>query len=473
LGRNVPTFSRFMIGASLTAAFSVACVLAQPAATSGAIRCASCALAGQKPESFDPAKVSAVPRGEPVFMPGGVSGSGGPELTVRFEFIARVLGRSPLQLEMLDSRGQHVDRRMAVVLDDVHGGKDPGTCGVNLWDTIAVAADLRPLLRALRFNDLVTGTWLFQQNPQRPGSLLDGTPVITELRKATAPVAWFHSVPATPNCRNRSGRLVMYLDLAGGLLTIYNDGGIQYSTQHGQVFAQRGLSADELKELLAAFGEASIDTVPAAPAAARSSGSKLVLAAARYQVVFTDLPTTALAPVIGRLDLLKARAMASARLVLRTGAARAIQPGEAAGVQDLETAVRASEKTFGGRSIIRPDGTAGSDKVVLDRIPEFARVAGSKFLWPPSLGVRLADVPSDGATIPWSEIERHKLVYFGLRNAGYIGLTVIDGDRIYEKVRLCQVDYDGTIAALRSSALDDHSFCREPVDGSSRASQKG
>ncbi len=434
-----------MIGASLTAAFTMACVAAQPAATSGAIRCASCALAGQKPESFDPAKVSVAPRGEPVFMLGGAIGSGGPETTLRFAFIARVLGTSPLRLEILDSRAQHVNRRMAVVLDEVNDGKDPGACGVNLWETIAVAADVKPLLPALRFNDFVTGAWMLQQDPHRPGSPLDGTPVISELRKATAPVAWFHSVPATPNCQNRSGRLIIYLDPAGGLLTVYNDGGIQYSTKHGQVFARRGLSADELKELLAAFGEASIDTFPAAPdAAARMSGSKLVLAAARYQLVFTDLPTPALAPVIGRLDLLKSRAMASARLVLRTGAARAIQPGEAAGVQDLETALRASEKTFGGRSIIRPDGTPGSDKVALDQIPEFAYVFGSKYLWPPNLGVRLAGIPSDGATIPWSEIERHKLVYLGLRNAGFKGLTVIDGERIYEGVRFCQVDYYGT-----------------------------
>jgi hypothetical protein len=441
----VATFSRFMIGASLTAAFTVACVSAQSPGTSGAIRCASCALAGQKPESFDPTKVRVVPRLEPVFMPGGASGSGGPEATIRFGFIARVLGTSPLRLEMLDSRVQHVDRRMAVVLDDVNGGKDPGTCGVNLWgEPMAVAADVKSLLPALRFNDFVTGAWMLQRNPQRPESPLDGTPVISELRKATAPVAWFHSVPATPNCQNRSGRLIIYLDPAGGLLTVFNDGGIQYSAKHGQVFAQPGLSVDELKELLAAFGEAGIDTVPAAEAAPRTSGSILVLAAARYQVVFPDLPTPAIAPVIGRLDLLKARAMASARLVLRTGAARAIQPGEAAGVEGLETALRASEKRFGGRSIIRPDGTAGSDKVALDQLPEFAVAFGSKFLWPPNLAVRLADVPSDGATIPWSEIERHKLVYFGLRNAGYKGLTMIDGERIYESVRLCQVDYDGT-----------------------------
>ena len=57
----------------------------------------------------------------------------------------------------------------------------------------------------------------------------------------------------------------MYVDPSGGLLTVYNDGGIQYSTQHGDVFSQERMSRPELQELLAAFGEASIDTVSAAP----------------------------------------------------------------------------------------------------------------------------------------------------------------------------------------------------------------
>ena len=59
-----------------------------------------------------------------------------------------------------------------------------------------------------------------------------------------------------------------------------------------------------------------------------------------------------------------------------------------------------ARKRSGGRSITRPDGTAGSDKVVLDQIPEFASVFGSKFLWPPNLGVRLADVPQMARPFP-------------------------------------------------------------------------
>ena len=320
-----------------------------------------------------------MPRVDPVFFPAALNGSAGPDATLRILFIARVLGTSPLRLELLDSRAQHVDRKMAVVLDDVDGGKDPGTCGVDVWrPTTAVAADVKPLLPALRFNDLVTGAWMLQRDPRRPESPLDGRPVVSELRKVTAPVTWFHPVPATPNCENRSGRLLVYNDRAGGLLTVYNDGGIQYSTQHGQVFAKEGLSSDELKELLAAFGEASIDTVPAAPeTAANMSGSRLLLAAARYQLVLVDLPPPALAPVIERMNLLKARAMSSARLILRTGAARAVQPGETADARDVATALRASQaRTV--RSVVRPDGTPGSEPMDVDKIPELAALDRSQ-----------------------------------------------------------------------------------------------
>ena len=90
-----------------------------------------------------------------------------------------------------------------------------------------MAADVRTLLPALRFNDLVTGSWMVQQNPARPGSPLDGRPVINELRKVTGWATWFHPAPAAPNCQNRSGCLIMYLEPSGGLLTVYNDGGIQ------------------------------------------------------------------------------------------------------------------------------------------------------------------------------------------------------------------------------------------------------
>ena len=96
------------------------------------------------------------------------------------------------------------------------------------------------------------------------------------------------------------------------------------------------------------------------------------------------------------MNLLKARAMSSARLILRTGAARAVQTGEAADAQDAAAALRASQaRTV--RSVIRPDGTQGVEPMDLDKTPEFAALGpGPKYLWPRDLGVRLAGVRADG-----------------------------------------------------------------------------
>jgi len=108
-----------------------------------------------------------------------------------------------------------------------------------------------------------------------------------------------------------------------------------------------------------------------APMSSRLSGR----AAPRYQLVLTDLPPPALAPVIGRMNLLQTRAMSSARLILRTGAARPVQPGEATDLQDVATALRTSQaRTM--RSVMRPDGRLGTKPMDLDKTPEPAALTG-------------------------------------------------------------------------------------------------
>jgi hypothetical protein len=311
-------------------------------------------------------------------------------------------------------------------VDDISGGTDPGTCGIDMWRTMAVAGDVQSLLPTLRFNDLVMGAWTLQPGGGKSESPLHSRAVISELRKVNGKTPWFHPAPATPNCRNRSGRLIVYMDAGGGLLTVYNDGAIQYSTRHGDVFAREALSADEMKTVLAAFGEASIDTAPAASDAAPISGSKLLLAAARYQLVLTGSPASSLAPVLERMHRLRARALSSVRLILRTGEARAVQPGDAAGVPEIATA----ETTNKAR-----DG---------DNAPELTSLRGRKYLWPRDAGIRLAAVPTDGLLLSLAEVEQHKSAYYGLLNAGFKGLTIIDGDHIYDAVRICQIAENGT-----------------------------
>jgi hypothetical protein len=79
---------------------------------------------------------------------------------------------------------------------------------------------------------------------------------------------------------------------------------------------------------------------------------------------------------------LKARAMSNARLVLKAGAVRTI------------------------RARARPDGTVEKSPMGADGPPEQTALYGSKYVGPRELSVRLSDVPPDGLTIPWSELEQ-------------------------------------------------------------------
>lgn len=45
--------------------------------------------------------------------------------------------------------------------------------------------------------------------------------------------------------------------------------------------------------------------------------------------------------------------------------------------------------------------------------------------------------------IPWTDVEKHKPIYFALLRSGRQGVALIDGDRLFEQVRLCQISPDG------------------------------
>ncbi len=366
----------------------------------------------------------------------------GREIGIRTLFIARVVGTSPLRLEVLDARAQHVERAMNVVRDDVLGGNDPGTCGLALVPS-SITTNLRALVSTLRFNDLVTGTLLMRRDPAAK-NLSFGAPAVSELRKVTEPIPFFHPTPGSPNCMDRSGRLIDYISKAGHRLTIYNDGGIQYSTQFGNVFAREKLSADELKDLLGSFGTAAIDTLPEIrDEVVEMSGSRLTLLASRQQTFHTDPPDPRLIPVMERVNALTGRAMADTRFVLRASAARPIDSSDAANAEDMMAALRASTGRT-RRVVIRSDGTSSAaEPLDIEKSPELASLYGPKYVWPRELGVRLADVPPDGVAIQWSEFEKHKPIYFALLNARSRGLTAVDGERLFEGVRLCQIDSAG------------------------------
>jgi hypothetical protein len=289
-----------------------AAVIAQPRPVApGEIRCPQCSLTGQKPEppGFEASQVAFVPDPIPAFHE---------NQTFRINMIARVVHAAPLVLETLDSTVQMVDRSMKVVEEDRGSGRDPATCGgPTRYDEVDLAS--RPVVSALKLNDIVTGAVIVKRDGKKPESILTGSMVLTNVRKVSGPIRFFHAVPVPDHCRNRSGRLVIY---AGpddsGLTEVYNDGGLYHRDAADMQFTRERLSSAELAGLLAAFRAVDFDALPSTfPSYPQSKGPMIALIGARYQSVTVSGREARLAPLLARLDGLAAKATSHAQYILR------------------------------------------------------------------------------------------------------------------------------------------------------------
>ena len=273
-----------------------AAVTAQaPAIAPGGIRCPQCSLTGQKPEppGFEASQVAFVPNPIPAFHE---------NQTFRINMIARVVHAAPLVLETLDSTVQMVDRSMKVVEEDRGRGRDPATCGgPTRFDEVDLAS--RPVVSALKLNDIVTGAVIVKRNEKKPESILTGSMVLTNVRKVSGPVRFFHAVPVPDHCLNRSGRLVIYAGPDDSVLTeVYNDGGLYHRDAASMQFTRERLSPAELAGLLAAFRAVDFDALPSTfPPYPQSKGPMIALIGARYQSVTVAGREARLAPLLARL----------------------------------------------------------------------------------------------------------------------------------------------------------------------------
>ena len=172
---------------------------------------------------------------------------------------------------------------------------------------------------ALQLNDIVTADVILNRNPRMPDALLP-TPTVINVRKAAAPVPFFHTGQVKPECANRSGRLVEYLGAEDGELTIvYNDGVIYHRNGAYLTFTRERLSPTELSDLLHAFRDANFDAMPTTfPQKQSANRPSLALIAARYQRVALGDGDARLAPLLRRIDALTDRATSHAHYILKS-----------------------------------------------------------------------------------------------------------------------------------------------------------
>ena len=287
---------------------ATASAFAQPVTVApGDIRCTLCPLSGQRPArgAFDPAQIDFVQDPEPSFQDGH---------TVRTNILARVLHPAPLVLEVLDSRSQLLDRQLQIVAEDPDNGRDPGTCkGPERIASVDLAS--KPVVRTLRINDLVMGGVMIGRDERRPETTAAATHYLTNVRKVTGRVRFFHATPIPSHCLNRSGRLIVHERSGDGHTTvIYNDGAIYHRDAASETVSREKLSGAELSALMRAFRSANFDGLATAfPSDSRDSAAALTLIGARYQRVNVTGADPRLEALVKRLDRIAAKASAQSR----------------------------------------------------------------------------------------------------------------------------------------------------------------
>jgi hypothetical protein len=338
------TGMRRILPAGLLVLLVAAPAIAQPSAIRpGDIRCPDCAVSGQKPATaaFDASQIEFVANPTPPFDE---------NRTIRIRVIARVLQPAPLILEGLDSRFETLDRNMRVVDTGSRAADDSSGC-LLVEPPPPVDLASKAVVRALRLNDIVTADVILNRDPQFPEALLGATPTLTNVRKAAAPVPFFHAGRVKPECADRSGRLVEYLGAEDGELTIvYNDGVIYHRNGAYLTFTRERLSPTELSDLLHAFRDANFDAMPTTfPQRQSANRPSLALIAARYQRVALRDSDARLDPLLKRIDALADRATSHAHYLLKSapGESIVVTPWANADVdlaRLVDTGIRLSDK---------------------------------------------------------------------------------------------------------------------------------
>jgi hypothetical protein len=248
-----------------------------------------------------------------------------------------------------------------------------------------------------------------------------------------------------------------------------------------------------LAQLLKAFADSSFDRLPSSPLPPDGTpdSNSLTLACARYQHVSLSGFETKLAPLLSRLDTLKARATTQSFYLLLTSRGTkmkilewpfsqihlsqiesrrrvgAIFPSSihdsvpedflsqlaplTASAISMQDMVYASE---GGQIYsVRRDPCTGSpphctfENLTVRRIQQATVTGGTLhspdgLFWPGDLGIALTQVGPEGYKITSEDYEKNQPFYSQLYDSGAVstGSSFIEGGYVYQDVRVCRVN---------------------------------
>lgn len=398
------------------------------------------------------------------------------QLDIHFELTARIVSARPLVLDVLD-------------MSPIPKDEFSNLCG-GLYVIALADARLKGILSQLNFNQLVKAKLFYGGNAEFPHEI-----VLSELALNA------RANSSMRGCYNRSGLLLSYRG-NGDYVNVYNDGGIYYQDLTLNRFGTQKLSRDELAQLLKTFADSAFDTVPSSPPPMDQvfNYHSLTLICSRFQNVSLTGQETKLAPLLSRLEDLKARATSQAFYLLLTngrtkltilewpfrrvrlseiekripGAAipaamhgtvsedflsklpqtviigtAASEPNAYVYVTDADQMYRVVRAPCGGS---RPRCNTFGDLTAM-RVqqpaaraiePIFGRIAlfAGRTFWPSDLGIDIAHVGKEGHQIANEDYEKHRPFYSKLHElagSGF-GYSFIDDGYIYPGVRICRVD---------------------------------
>jgi len=458
-----------------------------------AIVCPYCSVTKQKSANgrFDPSQSEFLTDPKPFALD---------ERKVEWRVIARVLGRSPLIIEVLDT--------------EPWGSYEFDNCGIRVIRSID--AKLKTSIANLQYNELIEAKMFFGGDF---GSL---KLVLSDVTVIPGSPVYFHPQAGKEICANRTGVLIVYRGRGAQLVIVHNDGSLYYRGVMFKSFHRQKLSGEELGDLLELFARTGFDAFPSSvPPMDKSEEPSITLICSRFQDVLVAGHEVALAPLIARLEQLKTKAMSHTYYLLTYKDKREIRLmpwtyhqiplaqleeykhlaglqrsfGKAPGrdgdysvvyqklpqefIEQLPVTFALKNPVDPNRDVHFSDGgkgfrveynsagtngnlaggrfdslrvgdVASPDAALNSRKEDFENPAGVTFysgfvgawLWPTDISSHLAELPREGCIISAEEFEKHKLFYFELLLSGGLacdgGVDFLEGDYKYEKVSVCQ-----------------------------------
>lgn len=363
------------------------------------------------------------------------------------EIIARVLNTEPFIVEILDSKPFP-----SYIFD-----------GLGIQEGLFVSQSEKSKIPSLKFNDTISAN--LYGFTYASVELAFGT-ALKDIKKIEGQVNYFSNSP-NPFAK-QNGTLIRYTPTttnSNGFMLIFNDRKVFYRDNNNNIFPDKQLTEQELRDLLKLFSRAGFNDIGSDFSVSRHSPS-LSLICNRYQPISLDKNVSQVKPITDKLDSIinNYRSQATQKLTYnkrytvkdweyesiipldeankitfrQENKARfsQIKPSESLKkeVDDFNTYYRYKGKIYGVYFGSCVDGSAGTWGCFGAEELKMEVSGGRHYkIWPSELSVKLKNVSTKGIIIPKEDYLAHKDFYDTLLTWNN-NLLFLEGDYLYQRL---------------------------------------